>query len=298
MSHKSRLSLVLLLLLLSWLGCACSVSQPARVAPQTFPARGVVKELKPDGRTVVIQHDTVSNYMDAMTMPFKVKEQKELAGVKTGDKVSFRLLVTADESWIDHLRKTGRIFSSEAKPALPNTNAVAVAQKRHSLLDYKFTNELEQAVSLSQFKGQALAISFFFTRCPIPDYCPRLSKNFEEASAKLAALPNAPTNWHFLSVSIDPQFDTPKVLRAYAQRYHYDSNHWSFLTGPTNKVEELARQSGVEFERDTAGLFNHGFRMLVINAAGQLQMKYPFGGNLSEAIVADILKAAAVSTNR
>ena len=295
MSHKSKLNLVLLLLL-SWLGCACSVPKLVRVGPQTFSVRGVVQEFKPNGRTVVIQHNTLSNYMDAMTMPFKVKEQKELAGVKIGDEVSFRLLVTAEESWIDHLRKTGRTFSSEARPALPDTNTVA--ERRHSLLDYKFTNELDQAVSISQFKGQALAIAFFFTRCPIPDYCPRLSKNFEEASVKLAALPNAPTNWHFLSVSIDPQFDTPKVLRAYAQRFHYDANHWSFLTGPTNKVAELARQSGVVFERDTAELFNHGFRTLIIDAAGHLQMNYPIGGNLSEAIVADILKAAAVSTNR
>ena len=79
-------------------------------------------------------------------------------------------------------------------------------------MDYKFTNQLGQAVSLSQFDGQALAITFFFTRCPIPEFCPRLSKNFQDVSQKLATRPGGPTNWHLLSVSFDTEFDTPPVL--------------------------------------------------------------------------------------
>lgn len=172
----------------------------------------------------------------------------------------------------------------------------ATAPARHPLLDYKFTNQLGQAVSLSQFRGQALAIAFFFTRCPIPEFCPRLSKNFQEASHKLATRSGAPTNWHFLSVSFDPEFDTPPVLKAYGERYHYDPAHWSFLTGPSNKISELARLSDVKFAAE-GGLFNHDFRTLIIDAAGHLQMAFPTSGNLSDAIVEEILKAAAV-TNR
>src|SRR5205085_3486589 len=144
--------------------------------------------------------------------------------------------VSSTESWIDRIRKDGaRSWSQShaADKAAPGTTSTA--SNRPPLMDYKFTNELGQAVSLSDFRGQALAITFFFTRCPIPDYCPRLSKNFEEASQKLSALPGAPTNWHFLSVSFDTDFDTPAVLRAYAARYHYDPNHWSFVTGPREK---------------------------------------------------------------
>ena len=138
-------------------------------------------------------------------------------------------------------------------------------------------NELGQAVSISQFNGQALAITFFFTRCPIPDYCPRLSKNFAEASRKLSAMPDAATNWHFLSGTFDPEFDTPAVLKGYGDRYHYDPTHWSFLTGAADKIAELAHLSDVTFERE-GGLFNHNFRTLIINAAGRLQMSYPIGG--------------------
>jgi protein SCO1/2 len=174
------------------------------------------------------------------------------------------------------------------------TPTTAVARKRNPLLDYKFTNELGQAVSLSDFPGQALAITFFFTRCPMPDFCPRLSKNFQEASRKLTASDEAFTNWHFLSITFDPVFDTPSVLKAYAERYQYDPRHWSFLTGPEDKISELARLSGVKAEPDN-GLINHNFRTLIIDATNHLQKVFPMGGDLSEAIVSEMQKAGAVT---
>ena len=170
----------------------------------------------------------------------------------------------------------------------------AAARKRNPLLDYKFTNELGQAVSLSDFPGQALAITFFFTRCPMPEFCPRLSKNFQEASRKLSAGGEGFTNWHFLSITFDPAFDTPSVLKAYAERYQYDPRHWSFLTGPEDKISELARLSGVKADPDN-GLINHNFRTLIIDSTNHLQKVFPIGGDLSEAIVSEMRKAGAVT---
>ena len=270
-------------------------SSESETKAQTFAAEGVVKEFKSDGQTIVIKHQAISNYMDAMTMPFKVRKHQELARLRVGDEITFRLLVTDSESWIDRISKIGRVRLEEKLPAArPAVSEAPPARARHPLLDCKFTNELGQAVSLGEFRGQALAITFFFTRCPIPDYCPRLSKNFDEASRKLLALTNAPANWHFLSVSFDPEFDTPAVLKAYGRRYQYDPQHWSFLTGPADKIADLAAQSDVKFERDGA-FFNHNFRTLIIDAAGHLQMSFPIGGDLSDAIVSEILKAAAVT---
>ena len=269
--------------------------QPER-SVQTFAVTGVVRELKADRRTVVVKHEAIADYMDAMTMPFKVKEPEELAGLRTGDTIRFCLKVTDNESWIDRISKTGRPPTEGAEPASAPTAEARAAKARHPLLDYAFTNELGQAVRLSDFRGQALAITFFFTRCPIPDYCPRLSRNFEEASHQLSAQPGSPTNWHFLSVTFDPGFDTPRVLRAYGERYQHDPKHWSFLTGPKEKISELASLSDVTFESE-GGSINHNFRTLVIDTAGHLQMVFPMGGNLSDAIVKEMLKAA-VGTNR
>jgi protein SCO1/2 len=299
-----RLIRVLSTILASSLVISGRESQPASEwraengkVPRTYPARGVIKELPEDGTTVVVSHEAVGNYMDAMTMPFKVKERKELAGLQAGDQISFRLAVTDAESWIGEIAKVEMVRVQDHKqPVRTEASKAAPRAARNPLLDYKFSNELGQAVSLGDFRGQAVAITFFFTRCPIPDYCPRLSKNFQEASIKLASLQGAPTNWHFLSVSFDTEFDNPAVLKAYGEIYHYDPAHWSFLTGAAGKVGELARLSDVKFERD-AGSFNHNFRTLIIDAAGELQTLFPTGGDLSNAIVDGILKAMA-ATNR
>ncbi len=291
----------------SWLISTCvnsaaeslTSSNPGEANLRSFAARGVVKQLRADDGTILLSHEAISNYMDAMTMPFKVKEPKELTDLRPGDQVSFRLSVTDTESWIDQVAKI-TASTPRSDPLDPLEERVEERMlpipTHHPLLDYKFTNELGQQVSLSDFRGQALAITFFFTRCPIPDYCPRLSKNFQEASTRLGLITAGPTNWHFLSVSFDTQFDSPRVLKAYGEMYHYDPAHWSFLAGSAESVGELARLSDVKFERE-AGSFNHNFRTLIIDAAGHLQMVFPTGGDLSSAIVDEIFKAANV-TNR
>jgi protein SCO1/2 len=274
---------------------------PSRAAQDTnvltFAVRGVVKDIKANESTIVVQHEAISNYMDAMTMPFKVKEAQLLTPLRKGDRISFQLQVTSTESWISQIDKiAGTPVEDQTRPAGSSANQAAGAVSRHPLLDFKFTNELGQAVSLSDFQGQALGITFFFTRCPIPDYCPRLSKNFQEACQKLSAIPGGPTNWHFLSVSFDTKFDTVPVLRAYGEFYHYDPAHWSFITGPAEQIGELARLSDVKFDPD-GGFFNHNFRTLIIDAGGHLQMSFPIGGNLSDAIVEEIRKATAVTNS-
>lgn len=289
-----------LLLVVAASTCAAQVSgvsissSPTRTNERVFVVNGVIKEFRQDGVTVVIRHEAIPNYMEAMTMPFKARDSKELAGLQAGDAVSFRLRVTEEESSIDKLRRTGKGRDEKAEPAASPGSITPPVRPRHPLLDYPFVNELGREVRLSDFRGQALAITFFFTRCPIPDYCPRLSRNFEEASRKLESMPGAATNWHFLSVSFDTAFDTPPVLKAYGERYQYDPKHWSFLTGPKDKIGELASLSDAKFDPES-GFFNHNFRTLIIDASGRLQMVFPVGGNLSDAIVTEILKAATVT---
>jgi len=281
------------LILLSSMADAMAGSSTNKInlPTRTFTAGGTVVELKPDARTIVIRHEAISNYMAAMTMPFKVQAPHELSGLHEGDTISFQLHVTQTESWVDQIHKTG-FATSPIKPAA-KTAAPPVASK-HPLLGCIFINELGHAVSLDEFQGQALAITFIYTRCPLPEYCPRLSKNFQEASQKLAAMTNAPANWHFLSVSFDPEFDSPAMLKAYGESYGYNPAHWSFLTGSAEKLGELARACGVTYEPD-AGAINHNFRTLIIDAAGHLQMVFPTSGDLSDAIVTEMLKAAAAT---
>lgn len=287
-------------------GHAAPANGPAQIAAtsRTFEVKGVVKKIELEESKAVIQHETIPEFMDAMTMPFHMRDTNALPRLQPGDPISFRLHVTDEESWIEHVVKvkSGVEVQKDATagespeqsrqangPVAPTSSPTAT---HHPLLDYAFTNQFGKPVRLAQLRGQALAITFIFTRCPIPDYCPRLSKNFEEASQKLRTMNGAPTNWHFISVTIDPGFDTPAMLKSYGERFGYDPAHWTFLTGPAEKIAELARLSDVKYET-TSGLINHNLRTLIINPNGRLRTVIPVGGNLSDLIANEILKACA-----
>ena len=258
---------------------------------RSFTVRGVVKELKPESRTVMIQHEEIPGYMPAMVMPFRVKSTNALAGLQAGDQVVFHLFVTANESWIDQLNITGRA-TNEPPPASSPFGALPLLNIGDRVPDAVLTNQSGQTVRFSDFRGQAFALTFFFTRCPLPEYCPRLMQNFAEAQKRLGAMPNAPTNWHLLAISFDTAFDSPVVLKVYAARYLADPKHWSFATGSTNEINRLARLFGMEIEPDGVS-FNHNFRTIVVDAQGRMQALWPIGGDTSETLVSELIKAAA-----
>jgi protein SCO1/2 len=260
---------------------------------QTFQAKGVVKELRPDGKTVIIQHEAISNYMQAMTMPFEVHDTNELRGLQTGDSITFRLTVTDVSGWIHHITRLN------AKPAeLPSRPAVFVTRDvdplniGDPLPDYHFTNELGHAVSISQFKGQPLVFTFFFTSCPYPLFCPLLSSHFEDTQKKLLSLTNAPANWHLLSISFDTDIDTPAVLKNYAERYRYDTNHWDFVTGARTDIIGICDQVGEQFERTPGAGISHNLRTVVVDARGRIQKIYHNNDWTADDLVAEIQKAA------
>ncbi len=175
-------------LLISYNAAAVESFLPANTTgtnARTFAASGIVKELNPENQTMVIQHDAISNYMAAMTMSFKVSNQNGLSGLRAGDKILFQLHVTDTGSWVDQIIKIGTVsLMKTTRLADSHPTEIQAAPGKNPLLDYKFTNELDQAVSLNSFHGQALAVTFFFTRCPLPEFCPRLSKKLPRSVKK------------------------------------------------------------------------------------------------------------------
>jgi len=253
---------------------------------------GVVKELEPDGKTVVIQHEAISNYMAAMTMPFEVHDTNLLRGLKPGDAIAFHLVVTSAEGWIDSITPRQKPAAPAPAPAPVHfTHAVAPLDEGDSLPDFHFTNELGQAVNLSQYKGGVLAFTFFFTSCPYPNFCPRLTGNFGEAAAQLHKMPGAPARWQLLSISFDPKTDTPQRLQTYAENVRYDPAHWSFLTGDPEQIRGLAELFGEDFWTE-GGSISHNFRTVVVDAGGRVRKIFQ-GNNWSSAdLVQEIVKAS------
>ena len=247
------------------------------------------------GRTVIIQHEEIPNYMPAMTMPFTVKDTNELGGLAAGDALSFRLNVTEDQSWIDRLRRIATASTNEAAARQPvrQVREVEPLKEGDLLPDYRFTNELGRAVSLSDFRGKALSLTFIFTRCPLPEFCPLMSKNYSAVEKQLAALPNAPTNWHLLTISFDPHFDTPEVLRNYARQFRQDPGRWSFLTGAMIDIDAITEQFELPVVKQGAN-WEHKLRTAIIDVNGRIQKIFLGNQWTAGELVPEIVKAASV----
>jgi protein SCO1/2 len=254
--------------------CGCGKES---TTSQTFVVKGVVKEMEPDGKSIVVSHDAIPNYMPAMTMAFDVPNTNDLRGLSAGDSIEFHMVITPTHGWIEKITKL-----ASAAPAAESTGPISFRKaleplgEGDKLPDYQFTNELGEAVRLSDFKGRVLAFTFFFTSCPFPDYCPRLTSNFEKASQKLSETTNAPQGWHLLSISFDPAHDFPERLKSYAEAAHYDPSHWSFLTGEEGQITSLADQMGENFWHE-GGSIGHNLRTVVVGPKGRIRKI--FAGN-------------------
>lgn len=260
--------------------------------------KGVIREVMPAESMVVIRHDEIPDYMSAMVMPFTVKDPAELANLHSGDAVTFRMLVTEDDGWIEDIQVTQRAPTTPVN-TLPPSAPIRVVRDVEPLEvgdllpNYTFTNQFGQAVQLDQFRGQALAITFIFTRCPFPTFCPRMSANFADVQNRLKAVSNAPTNWQLLTLSFDPAYDTPAVLKDYAGRYNYDPARWSFLTGSLLDITALTEQFGVQFWREKPEEpINHNLRTVVVNASGHVQKIFPNNDWTTVELLTEIFKAA------
>lgn len=271
-----------------------STEKSGNTNQQIFQVKGVVEEIKPDGKSAIIKHEEIPDYMVAMTMVFETKNTNELQGLQPGDAISFRMIVTEDDGWIDQVKKLNTSpteFPSRA--TVRRVRDVEPLNVGDPLPEYHFTNELGEAVSLSQFKGDALAITFIFTTCPFPTMCPLLSKNFAETEKKLKEMPNGPTNWRLLTISFDPEKDTVEVLKKYAERYKYDPKHSSFLTGDLMEITAIAEQFGQTFWREN-GSISHNVRTAVIDPNGNVQKIIAENKWTSDELVEEIVKAAAI----
>lgn len=286
-------------LMLLGLTAAAQPSGGSQTNEEIHAATGIVVEVNPSERKVTIKHDAIAGYMAAMTMPFDVKDTNELNGLEPGDPVSFRLIVANNYGWIDQIRKTG------AKTSVPvlgspvrNTDVVEPLNEGEVLPEYDFTNELGQVFSTRQFRGQALAITFLFTRCPFPNFCPLMANNFAEVQKRLLTMPRGPANWHLLTISFDPEFDTPAVLKRYAEAHGADPKRWTFATGALPDITALGEQVGLAFWKDQTGIISHTLRTVVIDASGRVQ-KIFIGNNWQpEDLVSEMVRAAAVRPGR
>jgi protein SCO1 len=261
--------------------------------PQIFEVRGVVQSIR-DTNTVSIAHEEIRDYMPAMTMDFDVKNTNELTRLTPNDQVLFRMIVTETEGWIENIRKIGTDVTSIPARERPKMRAVREVEPLNAgdkMPDYTFTNSFGQKISLSDFKGQSYAFTFIFTRCPFPNFCPRMNMNFAAAYDQLSKMPNGPTNWHLISVSFDPDFDTAARLADYSKVYKPNPEKWSWVTGAMIDIDAIAEQVGLLFSFENS-TFNHNLRTVIVDKNGLIRKNLTGNEWKPEELVKEIVAGA------
>jgi protein SCO1/2 len=259
------------------------VTSPYAQATNTiraFSARGLIRSIAPDFKTMIVRHEDIPGFMPKMTMEFDVRDTNEVRGLAAGDTIIFMVKANEEDSWIEGIKRAGTNDVLTLSPSDPSAAAllhVADLKTGDAMPDAELLAEDGRNIKLSEFKGRAVAFTFIFTRCPLPEFCPRMNQHFNRARNLLLQQTNGPTNWQFLSISFDPEFDKPGVLNRYAYSYRgQNADRWLFAAAPTNVMAAMARQLDFRFAAE-GGSFLHNLRTVVLDPQGRIYKQ--FDGN-------------------
>ena len=227
--------------------------------------RGLVLKVDPDRSAVTVSHEAIPGFMDAMVMPFVVKDASDLADVRPGDRISFRITVKKDATEVDRVRLLSAApvdSGMTLSPPSPTLTRIGTEVPAFTL-----TNQHGASVSLGSLRGSVVAVTFIYSRCPLPDYCPRMMTNFDGVRKRFAN--RMGKDLTLLTVTFDPKYDTPETLRQYAEQFKANVPGWYFLTGSPENIARVCSLFGVEYFPDE-GLITHTLQTAVIDRDGRL----------------------------
>jgi len=257
---------------------------------QEYPVQGQIIAVSADHRQLTIDHKDIPNFMPAMTMAYFVKDPHELDGVAAGDLATATLVVNGSEIYLRNIKKTGHAdLPAGAHPV----KAMDVMNPGDTVPDDVLIDETGAPRKLSDWRGKALAVTFIYTRCPMPDFCPLMDRQFAEIQQAVLSDPELKDRVHLVSISFDPAHDTPAVLKTHATGLKADPRVWTFLTGTPDAIDHVAERFGISVthENDSGQTITHNLRTEVVNAKGQVTTIYS-GNEWTVAKMIDALKHA------
>lgn len=283
--NKLFFVIITVLLLFSFAGCRKDTSNQKR-----YDLTGKVLTIEPDKHLITVAHEEIKDFMPAMTMPFTLREDWPFKVLATGDQITATLVVDGTEFWLENIVITQQ--SADTNAAGPG--GVVEAKDGAEVPDYGLTNQSDQPIHLAQYRGKTLLLTFIYTRCPIPDYCTLMSQNFAQIESELAKEPELFQKTHLLSISIDPDYDTPAVLRSYGAAHtgqYTDEKftHWEFATGTKDQVKGIAQFFGLRYYADQDQIV-HGLRTVIINPEGKVEKVYRDNSWKPDEVVAELRK--------
>jgi len=228
--------------------------------------------VEPDKHLVTVSHEDIKGYMPGMTMPFTVPKESDLQILAPGDQLTATLVIDGSHSWLEDLIITKQ---SADVSTIPGT---IQAKEGDEIPNFTLRNQDDREIRIHNYRGKALLLTFIYTRCPVPDYCTLMSNNFAQIDRELGKDPALYEKTHLLSVSIDPAYDTPSVLRSYGaahtERYEKETfAHWEFASGKKEQVKEIADFFGLRYFPEQDQIV-HGLRTIIVNPEGKVAKIY------------------------
>jgi protein SCO1/2 len=282
-------------------GCRSDHQQASQGASDSqdfkvYKLRGKVVSTNATAGQVTLNHDAIPGFMEAMTMPYKLKDPSILGELHPGDLLTADLLVSQDPNadvLLDHI-----VVIAQGKPDYRPAVLYHVPTPGDPVPDFRLRNQDNQPIHLKQFKGQALLITFIYTRCPLPDFCPRVTHNFAQINRDLAADPAVYAKTHLLCVSFDPEHDTPARLRAYGANYIGSDvkqafSHWDFAVPDQPVLNEMARYFDVGITPGPEEAINHTLSTTLVGPDGKVVRFYPGNEWTAGQVTADVKQRLA-----
>jgi len=294
-NHRQSYCLLVALIALSLTSCHHTK------APVTkrYPFTGRIISIAAQDQSAVIDGDTIPGFMSAMTMGYKIKPPSTLTQLAAGDSISAEVVViqsgeedAASDYWLENVKVTAH---SKTPPQAPTSQRVPAPGDE--VPDFAFTNQDGKPISLAHYRGQVLLVTFIYTRCPYPDFCPRMSRNFAEIVKHFAADSTFSKRAHLLTISFDPEHDTPKALRAYA--FSVANTHdpalfkqWEFAVPGEKDLPQIATFFGLVVQPE-GGLITHNLSTTVIAPDGKIAKWYHGGDWQVSDLIIDATDALA-----
>jgi protein SCO1/2 len=282
---------VLLIILVS-LAVAGSCRKHNPADERRFDLKGKVVAVERDKHLVTIAHEDVKDFMPGMTMPFTLPDEAALGYLAVGDEINATLVVDGAQSWLENVAITRQSTDTSA------TTGVTEAKEGDEVPSYTLVNQDGKDIRLGDFHGKALLLTFIYTRCPLPEYCNLMSTNFAEVDRQLQKQPDVYAKTHLLSITIDPDYDTPKVLRSYGaaftERYEKETfEHWDFATGTKDQIKGVAQFFGLRYFQGSDQIV-HSLRTVIIGPDGKVVKVYRDNQWKPSEVVEEMTKASGI----
>ncbi len=265
------------------IGChsrgTASTAAESDTTPKYF-VRGRVEGLDEKSGTVMLDHEAVTGLMPAMTMEYNLANPSEISELHPGDRITATMLADRGPNGPTNLRLTELVVIAQAQADYKPAVQYHVPAVGDAVPDFKLLNQSDHTIDMRQFRGEVVAMTFIYTRCPLADYCPRMSRNFAEMDKALADDPKLYARTHLLTVSFDPAYDTPKVLRsyggAYTGRYSQETfKHWDFAAPSVSELPDMEHWFDVGVTPGQSGQLQHSLTTVIFGMDGKVVAFYP-----------------------